>query len=155
MTIGAGRFYSTKILRQLRYMPWGTEKVNRGLDAAGSRILVNHGVKEKQIALDFGLIIDVKTRQNLNKLDMIKNPVNVDVSVLQNNFKNEIDRINALPIELEPEVIIEQTFTKPVNGEVRKYEVVRSTVWDVGKILTLETSTAMAIGAKHKLKLIS
>lgn len=155
MTIGAGRFYSTKILRDLKYMPWGTEKVNRGLDATGSRILVNHGIKEKQIALDFGLIVDVKTRQNLNKFDIVKNPVVCDVSILDKNFKTEIDKINALPIEIEPEVIIEPSFKKPVNGEVRKYEVVRSTVWEMGKVLTLETSTAIAIAAKHKLKLIS
>jgi len=98
-TIGCGRLFSKGLLDRIDWKPWGPPyRLNRGLDLTCSRYLRDKGLSEvKHYMKDIGIMVDIKTEQNLTNMDTFNFNFNeVSQSVLFPTFEREINEIKAV-----------------------------------------------------------
>jgi hypothetical protein len=95
MTLGAGRFFSKSLLDKINWNLWGDIPYNKGLDAISyNKIkLLSPSSKILRLVDIDGLILDIKSTQNVTNIDYIKNKKKIDINYL-NKFDINISEIN-------------------------------------------------------------
>lgn len=94
-SIGAGRVLTRPALDRLDFRPWGTEKINRGLDLTLSARLRVIGIPESAHSMDdLGASVDLKSEENLTSMEtFIFNADRMDPSVILRTFGGTIQKI--------------------------------------------------------------
>jgi len=90
ITLGAGRFFSKEFLDKIKWDLWGDVPRNRGLDTASyEKIKLYSPITKILRLIDIdGMILDIKSNQNITNIDNIKNKKKIGLDFLK---KNAID----------------------------------------------------------------
>lgn len=99
--IGAGRFYSKNLLNNLNWDLWGEQEINKGLDLLATKKMNKISFTKEIVTTSSvgGMIVDIKTEQNLtnlNKYDNLKKlnkyaliVLGIDINELDKTIKNK------------------------------------------------------------------
>jgi len=97
-SVGAGRFFSKKVLEQLDYRLFGRH-LDKGLDSSCNRKLVELGIKDivKENKEINSYVLDIKHTQSLTRDTLVQGCEPLEVDTLKNIFgKDIINKIKAL-----------------------------------------------------------